>query len=108
MTEAEWLCSADPCGMLVSLRVKPSDRKCRLYAAACCRQAWHRLSDWRCQRAVEMAELVADDRVAEDELAKARAAITIGRKVSVSILAERVLSGSGYAAAWDAGRLAGL
>src|SRR3954447_12275477 len=37
MTEAEWLRSKDPVGMLGLLRFRASDRQYRLFAAACAR-----------------------------------------------------------------------
>lgn len=56
MTEPEWLASEDPQAMLGYLQspsdnanpnhiYPPSDRKLRLFACACVRQVWHRLSD---------------------------------------------------------------
>lgn len=44
MTEAEWLACTDPMLMLDVVRGKPSDRKLRLSACACCRHAWDLLS----------------------------------------------------------------
>ncbi len=52
MNEQQWLASVDPAAMLAWLRLesgnggreimvdRPSDRKLRLFACACCRQAW--------------------------------------------------------------------
>ncbi|HVS35505.1 MAG TPA: hypothetical protein VMS17_07985 [Gemmataceae bacterium] len=48
MTEAEWDAGADPTPMLELLRDKASERKLRLFAAACCRRIWDMLgrSQW--------------------------------------------------------------
>jgi hypothetical protein len=40
MTEAEWLACTDPTPMLKILRGKASERKLRLFAAACCWKIW--------------------------------------------------------------------
>lgn len=64
MTEAEWLASDDPQAMLAHLNhghgPEVSDRKLRLFACACARQAWHWLKDPRSRGAVEVAERYAD------------------------------------------------
>jgi hypothetical protein len=61
VTEQEWLACKNPQDMLMFLhRSKASDRKLRLWACACCRGVWERLSDKRLRVAVETCERVAD------------------------------------------------
>lgn len=82
MDEAQWLASTDPALMLawrhgsnplqgISLAAPLSDRKLRLFACACVRQVWDRLTDPRSRRAVEVAERFADGQTTLDELADA-------------------------------------
>lgn len=67
MTEAEWLASVDPEAMVHCLTGSAqghhyfvTPRKLRLFACACCRLVWDKLTDPRSRRAVEVAELFAD------------------------------------------------
>jgi hypothetical protein len=71
VTEAEWLACDHPAELLHRLchaslgglaigHARPSDRKLRLFACACCRQAWRRLTDPRARKAVEVAERYAE------------------------------------------------
>lgn len=74
MTDKEWEECADPGPMLAFLGKKVSDRKIRLFAAACCRKVWPMLTDPRSQSAVVAAENLADNRLGEQERKFARTA----------------------------------
>jgi hypothetical protein len=74
MTHAEWLRAEDPVVVLYYLPARPSDRKLRLFACACCRRVWHLFADPRQRSAVEAAERFADALLGKGELAAARAA----------------------------------
>jgi hypothetical protein len=73
MTESEWLLCREPQAMLAALRAagKLSERNARLFAAACCRRAWHLMVDERSHKAVEVVELFADGEVDGNDLAVA-------------------------------------
>jgi hypothetical protein len=79
VTEAEWLACADPMRLLAALSRfraagEPGRRKERLFACACCRRGWARLTDPRSRTAVEAAELFADGLLSAEGLQAARAA----------------------------------
>src|SRR5262245_10596244 len=69
MTEPEWNASIDPTLMLASLRAagKLTERKARLFAAACSRRVWDFFRDDRPRRAVDIAEQFADGLVGHGE-----------------------------------------
>ena len=87
MTEAEWDACADLTPMLEFLRGKASDRKLRLFAAACVRRVWHLLVDVRSRRVVEVAESFADQETSRELLGSARSEATAA-----------AVHGAGYAA----------
>lgn len=73
MNEEEWLTSIEPQPMLDFLRSRgASDRKLRLFAAACCRRIWGLLTDERSRKAVELAEEFADGSIDRGRLVSAR------------------------------------
>jgi hypothetical protein len=68
MTDEEWLSCCIPEQMVELLNPQQSDRKLRLFAAACCRRIWHLLTDIRGRRIVEISELYADQRASYELL----------------------------------------
>jgi hypothetical protein len=73
MNEEEWLASIEPTPMLDFLRGrKSSDRKLRLFAAACCRRIWGFLTDERSRKAVGLVEEYADGSIDRGRLVSAR------------------------------------
>ncbi len=73
MTEQEWLACTEPEKMLTFLQSTglASQRRTRLFTAACCRRVWHLLAHEDLQAAVEAAEAHADGREGEAELKQA-------------------------------------
>jgi hypothetical protein len=89
LTEQEWLeCSNYERMVFFLLRnesIRPSARKQILIACAGCRLIWELLSDERSRRAVDVAELWADDRASRVELeVAARAAEECARPMSLT------------------------
>jgi hypothetical protein len=74
MAEADWASGCDPQPMLSFLQAsgRLSERKARLFAAACCRRIWHLLVDERLRQAVEVAEAHAEGNAGEGAMAAAR------------------------------------
>jgi hypothetical protein len=125
MTGAEWLACADPEPMLEFLANRASERKLQLFAVACCRRAWHLMTDPRQHEAVEAAERFADGLLTEADFQEVLHPIvdlwahlpeSVGREGAWSashyiIAATRHLGtgdGAPYAANYASGALAGL
>jgi hypothetical protein len=73
MTESDWLAATDPAPMLRFLGPAISERKLRLFAAACCRRVWAALPGEGSRDAVVMAERFADGLLDEVGLSRAHA-----------------------------------
>jgi hypothetical protein len=71
MTEAEWLWSVIPEGMLSVLESNARRRKVRLFAVACCRHGSHLFDNSFLGRAVEVAEQLADGLATHAQLREA-------------------------------------
>jgi hypothetical protein len=79
MTEAEWLACIDIQLMWWFLWPRPSKRKERLFAVACCRRIWHLLTHRQSRQAVRVAERFADGQATHSEwMAAYHAAYPIG------------------------------
>jgi hypothetical protein len=65
--EAAWLASNQLYEMLAFVQDTISDRKRRLFAAACCGRVSRLMADPRSQQAIEVAQRYADDRTTEEE-----------------------------------------
>jgi hypothetical protein len=66
VTETEWNSCNDPNAMLEYIQNRASERKLRLFGAACCRRVWRLMTDPRHRRAVEAAERLADGLITEE------------------------------------------
>src|SRR5262245_44917128 len=84
MDETDWIACAEPTRMLNHLEGKASDRKLRLFMAACCRRVWHALVDEpERQAAVEVAEKYADGLADAEEMADAFGDLTDGNPIHI-------------------------
>lgn len=89
MTEAEWLSAADPRTMLLRAPVVLTDRKCRLFACACCRRVWDLLTEPDSRAAVEATERFADGSAESSELRAAwERALAVSRAFGAEWVAE--------------------
>ena len=84
MTGAEWLACTKPKTLLRSARSRISDRKRRLFAAACCRRIWNLLPDERSQRAVETVEQFADGTATLEDLSAAEKAAAAAEEATTA------------------------
>jgi hypothetical protein len=111
MTEEEWLACADRRELLRGLPEKPTPRKLRLFACACCRRIWDRLTDERSRNAVEVAEQYADGPVDHKALKSAWNAASLAERLAgwgsplraateASHPASSVVASAANAAAW--------
>jgi hypothetical protein len=67
VTEYEWLSCGDPLKLLRAVPAPPR-RKSELFACACCRCLWPKLTDARTRRAVEVVEQFIDGAASDAEL----------------------------------------
>lgn len=80
MTESKWLACAEPGIMLRYLirskrhGVLATDRKLRLYLAACCRRIWSLIDNEPCRKGVVFAEQFADGLIGDVDRRVARSA----------------------------------
>jgi hypothetical protein len=99
MTEQEWLESDDLWGMIDFLQLggKVSERKFRLFNAACCRLFFRYVQDERFREAVEAAERYADGLTSKAALRRSRQAVRAARQ---GLGANRAGTGAGWVAYW--------
>ena len=84
MTESDWITATDPHEMLRACGT-PSDRKLRLFSAACCRRMWHSLTDEGSRVAVAVAERHADGFAKVGEVLQVRAGLSCYAIVTLAI-----------------------
>jgi hypothetical protein len=74
MSESEWLACMNPDTLLSSLP-RRSERKCLLFAVACCHRIWHLMTDERCRRLVEVVDRLIEHEATEEEWREASLAV---------------------------------
>ena len=72
MTETQWKKATDPTAMLAFVAGAASERKLRLFAAACARAVWDHVPEGWMREAVGCAERYADGRAAMEEVGRYR------------------------------------
>jgi hypothetical protein len=104
MDEATWLACTNPDMMQDYLRGRASNRKLRLFAVACVRRVWQKLTDERGRQAVQAAELYADGLLDEEGLRAARsvASASLRRPHGAARAAQATTRDSAWAAAREA------
>jgi hypothetical protein len=112
-TEAEWLAGTDPQPLLGCLYGRVSDRKYRLFAAACCRRVWGLLPSGRSRRAVQVCERHADGEARDEDLRAAYGPAawledTVVPPWAVVVAAEAAAANAAYPEAADAALRAAL
>jgi hypothetical protein len=112
-TGVEWLACTDPHLLLEGVHGRVSDRKLRLFAAACCRRVWGLLPSGRSRRAVEVCERHADGEAADDDLRAAYAPAawledTVVPPWAVTVAAEAAAANAAYHQAAEAAVRASL
>jgi hypothetical protein len=97
MTEEEWATCTDPVKMLefIVKRGTATERKARLFVAACCRRIWHLATDDRARAAVEVGERFADG-VASEQVCEAAARVAIEARKEASSRVGDLASASGW------------
>jgi hypothetical protein len=101
ITESEWLAHTQATEMLGLLRDRACEKDLWLFAIACCRRIWPHIHNERSRRAVEMAELDIDGRLA----AEARLAAAAGAAQALAEASDKPdirSNGHLYHAAWAA------
>ncbi|HZY89324.1 MAG TPA: hypothetical protein VFE78_31165 [Gemmataceae bacterium] len=101
MNESEWLACPDPWRMLDFLRGSgnASDRRFRLFAAACYRRVWHLLADPRTRHAVGVLERLADGGAPRGEVEQAlRGACNAAFEAETLVWDDDLLEARGLAA----------
>jgi len=106
MTEQDWQCCTDPTPLLIFLRGWASKRKLRLFAVACCRRVWGRMTDGRSRQAVEVAEQYADGSAGEAGRLFSSKAAWAAWTTPAGAAAREAVEGDAWASASGASRYA--
>jgi hypothetical protein len=86
--------------MLAFIRDRVSDRKCRLFACACCRRVWSALRPYRLRGIVDISERFADGSAGREELGNARRCARYEFQVTAEFV-RMTAAGAVWRAAWE-------